>query len=83
MDLLMDATLDCGRPQKRRQKRPHKRPQLRFLDFVVRVAQTRAVKGGGAEASDLSAPSLQGPGTLTGHHGVGRRPGRRECAVVN
>jgi hypothetical protein len=71
MDVLMDATLDCGRPQ----KRPHKRPQLRFLDFVVPVAQTRAVKGGGAEASDLSTPSLEGPGTLTGHHGVGRRPG--------
>jgi hypothetical protein len=34
-----------------------------LFDFVVCVAQTRAVKGGAAEASDMSAPSLDGPGS--------------------
>ena len=72
MDVLMDAMLGCGRPQ----KRPQKRPQLELLeDFVVPAAISRAVKGGRAEASDVSAPSLEDPGTLPGHNGVGRPPG--------
>jgi hypothetical protein len=56
--MLMDATLGCGRPQ----KRPQKRPQLEILEFVACSLTTRAVKGGEAEAPDVSAPSLEGPG---------------------
>jgi hypothetical protein len=60
MEVVMDATLGCGRPQ----KRPQKRPQLEFLQiFLSRAATTRAVKGGEAEAPDVSALSLEGPGS--------------------
>ena len=56
----MDATLGCGRPQ----KRPQKRPQLEILEiFLVWTVMARAVKGGEAEAPDVSAPSLEGLGT--------------------
>jgi hypothetical protein len=56
----MDARLGRGRPH----KRPQKRPQLEFLEnFVASSEMARAVKGGEAEASDVSAPSLEGPGS--------------------
>ncbi len=39
-----------------------KRPQLEFLEISVACpAMARAVKGGEAEAPDVSAPSLEGP----------------------
>ena len=68
----MDATLSCGRPQ----KRPQKRPQLEFLRiFVASAVTARAVKGGEAEAPDVSAPSLEGPGTHLDTMEFGRPPG--------
>ena len=55
MDVVMDATLGCGRPHE-------KRPQLEFLEILLPHRTARAVKGGEAEAPDVSAPSLEGPG---------------------
>ena len=58
MEVFTEATLGCGRPQ----KRPQKRPQLEFLEiFVACPPVARAVKGGEAEAPDVSAPTLEGP----------------------
>ena len=38
---------------------------------MASAAMARAVKGGEAEASDVSAPSLEGPGNHPDHNGVG------------
>jgi hypothetical protein len=77
----MDATLGCGRPQ----KRPQKRPQLEFLRFFCspRPLTARAVQGGEAEAPTCRRRPFTARRVTPDHNGVGwPGTGRPTCPIL-